>query len=77
MTNVVKIIYKKYQENLGKDPDNLASSDPGVWPIVDDNNVTYDYGMKVGETCKKMYDHLQGIQYGRVEDVHNWNVIVE
>ena len=42
-----------------------------------DNNVTYDYGMKVGETCKKMYDHLQGIQYGRVEDVHNWNVLVE
>ena len=42
-----------------------------------DNNVTYDYGMKVGETCKKMYDHLQGIQYGRVEDTHNWNVIVE
>ena len=42
-----------------------------------DNNVTYDYGMKVGETCKKMYDHLQGIQYGRVEDIHNWNVVVE
>ena len=42
-----------------------------------DNNVTYDYGMKVGETCKKMYDHLQGIQYGRVEDTHNWNVLVE
>jgi branched-chain amino acid aminotransferase len=42
-----------------------------------DNNVTYDYGMKVGETCKKMYDHLQGIQYGRVEDIHNWNVLVE
>ena len=41
-----------------------------------DNNVTYDYGMKVGETCKKMYDHLQGIQYGRVEDIHNWNVEV-
>ena len=41
-----------------------------------DNGVTYDYGMKVGETCKKMYDHLQGIQYGRVEDVHNWNVEV-
>jgi hypothetical protein len=32
--------------------------------------------MKVGETCKKMYDHLQGIQYGRVEDIHNWNVEV-
>ena len=42
-----------------------------------DNNVTYDYGMNVGETCTKMYDHLQGIQYGRVEDVHNWNVVVE
>ena len=42
-----------------------------------DNGVTYDYGMKVGETCKKMYDHLQGIQYGRVEDTHNWNVLVE
>jgi branched-chain amino acid aminotransferase len=41
-----------------------------------DNGVTYDYGMKVGETCKKMYDHLQGIQYGRVEDIHNWNVEV-
>jgi hypothetical protein len=23
-----------------------------------------------------MYDHLQGIQYGRVEDIHNWNVEV-
>ena len=41
-----------------------------------DNGVTYDFGMKVGETCKKMYDHLQGIQYGRVEDIHNWNVEV-
>ena len=44
-TNTVKIVYKKYQQNLGKDPDNPGSDD-GIWPIVDDNGKVYDDGQR-------------------------------
>lgn len=36
----------------------------------------YDYGVKVGETCMKLYTQLQDIQYGRAEDKHGWCTIV-
>lgn len=57
-TNVVKIVYKKYQENLGKDSDNLTSSDLGIWPIVDDNNVTYDDGQRWKPSGSKIYTQV-------------------
>lgn len=39
---------------------------------------TYNFGTmdEVGATCRKMYDRLQDIQYGRAEDTHGWNMIV-
>lgn len=40
---------------------------------------TYRYGSmdEVGETSKKLYNGLQDIQYGRVEDKHNWTTVIE
>ncbi len=35
------------------------------------------YGDNVGSYCKKMYERLQDIQYGRCEDTHGWCVVVE
>ncbi|MDD2488353.1 MAG: branched-chain amino acid aminotransferase [Bacteroidales bacterium] len=37
----------------------------------------YDYGTEAGPVCKKLYDTLTGIQEGKVEDTHNWNLIIE
>lgn len=37
----------------------------------------YDYGTEAGPICKKLYDTLTGIQEGKVEDTHNWNLIIE
>lgn len=45
-TNTVKIVYKKYQQNLGKDSDNLDSPEDGIWPIVDDNGKIYNSGQR-------------------------------
>lgn len=56
-TNVVKIVYKKYQQNLGKDPDN-PDSDNGIWPIVDDNNVTYDDGQRWSPSGSNTYTQV-------------------
>ncbi|MCT4613299.1 MAG: branched-chain amino acid aminotransferase [Marinifilaceae bacterium] len=46
--------------------------------IVDaDNNIEYTFGEEAGETSLKLYETLRGIQYGTVEDKHNWNTIVD
>lgn len=38
----------------------------------------YEYGMdKVGDISMDLYNRLQDIQYGRVEDAHGWCTIVE
>lgn len=29
---------------------------------------------KIGHLAQKFYDHITAIQYGEIEDVHNWNV---
>ena len=39
--------------------------------------ITYGDGQTVGATCKALYDKLQDIQYGRVEDMHGWCLVVE
>ena len=40
---------------------------------------TYRYGTmdKVGQTSQKLYTGLQDIQYGRIEDKHNWTTVIE
>lgn len=46
--------------------------------IVDaDNNTDYFFGDEAGKTSVKLYETLRGIQYGTVEDKHNWNTIIE
>lgn len=58
-TNTVKIVYKKYQQNLGKDPDNfLTNSDNGIWPIVDDNGVVYDSGERWSPSGSSTYSQV-------------------
>ncbi len=32
---------------------------------------------EIGEISQKFYDTITGIQYGEIEDVHNWNVRVD
>ena len=45
--------------------------------IIDpDNNITYDFGREAGPICTKLYNALRDIQYGRVEDIHGWNHVV-
>ena len=40
-----------------------------------DNGKVFDYGLtEIGPQMKKLYDRLTGIQYGEVEDTHNWMV---
>jgi len=46
--------------------------------IVDaDNKIDYFFGDEAGKTSFKLYETLRGIQYGTVEDKHNWNTIIE
>jgi len=46
--------------------------------VVDaDNNIEYKYGEEAGTVSLKLYETLRGIQYGTVEDKHNWNTVVE
>ncbi len=46
--------------------------------VVDaDEGKEYFYGDEAGEISRKLYDTLRGIQYGTVEDKHNWITIVE
>ena len=42
-----------------------------------DTDTTYNFGNEVGQTLLDLYHSLQDIQYGRVEDTHNWTVLVE
>ena len=42
-----------------------------------DNGVTYAFGDKPGPVLTTLYHALQDIQYGRVEDKHNWCFVVE
>ena len=37
----------------------------------------YNYGNEVGEWSMKMYNALQDIQYGRVEDLFGWTRVIE
>lgn len=41
-----------------------------------DNDTTIKYGDKAGKWSVKLYNMLQDIQYGRIEDVHGWTVIL-
>ncbi|MBR2722958.1 MAG: aminotransferase class IV, partial [Lentisphaeria bacterium] len=36
----------------------------------------YEYSKEVGANLQKLYDTITGIQYGEVEDIHNWTVIL-
>lgn len=48
--------------------------------IVDvDENHTFQISKdgKPGKWCTKLYETLRGIQYGKIEDKHNWCTIVE
>ncbi|TKG93558.1 branched-chain amino acid aminotransferase [Puteibacter caeruleilacunae] len=46
--------------------------------IVDaDENLEYVYGDDPGKWSLKLYETLQGIQYGTIEDKHNWNTVIE
>ncbi len=42
-----------------------------------DNGTSVSYGSEVGKTCIALYNRLQDIQYGRVEDKFGWTVVVE
>lgn len=38
---------------------------------------TYFFGEEAGPVSVQLYETLRGIQYGEMEDVHNWNHIIE
>ncbi|MBS9768823.1 MAG: branched-chain amino acid aminotransferase [Flavobacteriaceae bacterium] len=42
-----------------------------------DTKREYDYGSEVGEKCQQLYETLQGVQQGEVEDKWGWNTIIE
>src|SRR5574344_804350 len=41
-----------------------------------DTGVRYNFGEKPGPVSKHLYDTLRGIQYGTIEDKHNWTTVV-
>ena len=43
----------------------------------DEVKVKYEFSNEVGETTRKFYDIVRGIQSGEVEDKHGWNYKVE
>lgn len=46
--------------------------------IIDpDLGITYEYGDAPGPVCCRLYHALRDIQYGRAEDRHGWNEIIE
>lgn len=50
-----------------------------IGKIVDtDNDKVYEFAKdgQPGEKSVQLYKRLQGIQYGDVEDIHNWNLIL-
>ncbi len=52
-----------------------------ISPIGDvfdrENNKHYNFGSKPGPISKKLYEMLQGIQYGDIEDTHNWVHVIK
>lgn len=38
---------------------------------------SYLFGSEVGPVSIRLYNHLLDIQYGKAEDIHHWNTIVE
>ncbi len=36
----------------------------------------FEFTTEVGEKLQKLYDTVRGIQYGEIDDIHNWNVEV-
>ncbi len=40
-------------------------------------DITYSFGDSVGKVTTELYNRLCGIQYGEVEDTHNWVTIVK
>ncbi len=50
-----------------------------VTPIesITTSETVYNYGSECGPILKKLYDSVQGIQYGEKEDLHNWMVEVK
>lgn len=41
-----------------------------------ESNYRVSYGNQIGNTSRKLYDILEGIHYGRVEDTHNWCIVL-
>jgi stage V sporulation protein D (sporulation-specific penicillin-binding protein) len=66
--------WKSYQ----KDPATGYLKDPVTGALLDpDTGERIHYGDKVGPVLLDLYKSLQDVQYGRVPDIHNWNVVVE
>ncbi len=44
-----------------------------------DNGKQYTFGEEgvAGPWSTKLYNHLRGIQYGEIEDIHGWNEVIE
>lgn len=38
---------------------------------------TFGNGTDAGPWSTKLYNHLRGIQYGEIDDIHGWNEIIE
>lgn len=41
-----------------------------------ESGTTYNFGNEPGAWSRKLYDMLRGIQYGTIEDKHNWVTVV-
>lgn len=41
-----------------------------------DEGKSYNFGEKPGPISTKLYETLRGIQYGTIEDKHNWTRVV-
>ena len=37
----------------------------------------YDFGITPGPVCCQLYHALHDIQFGRAEDTHSWNMLLE
>ena len=48
-----------------------------VYDPKTDKTIVYGDGKTAGPWSQKLYKTLQGIQYGEIEDKHNWNTIVD
>ncbi len=42
-----------------------------------DTGKSYNFGKEPGPWSKKLYERLRAIQLGEVEDVHNWNTVID